>query len=96
MAELKILIWDKREPVGDPDLEVKVPTTMARWLPRMMKFIPKQTKERWGEGVDFDALFADVEQMLKEMTEKGERQMAEVKSMGTTVKITLENQGQGS
>ena len=45
MADLKILVWEHREPTGDPDVEVKIPASMAKWVPRMMRFEPRKTKE---------------------------------------------------
>lgn len=91
MSKLKIVVWqNKREPTGDPDVEVTIPSYMAKWVPRMMKLIPKKTKEEvWGEDIDFmkDLNF---EEMINEAVSSGENELLEVKSKEAYVKIALE------
>jgi hypothetical protein len=62
MADLKILVWDHREPQGEPDVEVKIPASMAKWIPKLMRLVPKKNRdEMWGGEVDFDAMFSDID-----------------------------------
>ncbi len=90
MAKLKIVVWQsKNQPVGEPDVEVTIPSYMAKWVPRMMKLMPKQTKEDiWGSDVDFKDF--NLDEMIKEAVESGENQVMEVKSKDSYVKISVE------
>ena len=64
MANLKILVWQNAKATGEPEVEVKVPAGLAKWVPRLMKFVPRKTKEEtWGQDVDFDGLVADVQKL---------------------------------
>jgi hypothetical protein len=91
MSNLVILVWQNREMVGDPDVEVRIPTSLAKWVPRMMKFVPKKTKEEtWGSDVDFDGMFADIEKLVNEASAAGQPELMKVKTKDAFVKITIE------
>ena len=91
MANLMVLVWQRQEPTGEPDVEVKIPATMARWVPKLMKFVPKKTREeQWGRDIDFDAVFADLENVIKEAVEKGEAELMSVKTHDSYVKILVQ------
>ncbi len=91
MSSLKILVWKTTEPVGEPDVEVKMPSSLAKWVPRMMMFVPKKTKdELWGANADFDAVFANIEQMVSEAAEGGLSEVLDVKTKDAHVKILVE------
>ena len=92
MANLVILIWRNREGSGDPEVEVKIPTSMAKWVPKLMKFVPKKTKEEtWGvQEIDFDAVFADLEKVVQDAIEKGQAELMTAKTRDGFVRITVE------
>jgi hypothetical protein len=91
MANLLVLIWRNKEPVGEPDAEVKIPASMAKWVPKLMRFVPKKTKEEtWGREVDFDAVFADLEKVVAEAMERGQAELMSVKTHDGFVKIMVE------
>lgn len=91
MSVLKILVWKTSEPVGDPDVEVKMPASLARWVPRMMMFVPKKTKdELWGADADFNAIFANIEQMISEAAGSGASEVLDVKTKDAHVKVLVE------
>ena len=91
MANLTVLVWQNREATGEPDVEVKIPTTMAKWVPKLIKFVPKKTREeQWGKDIDFDVVFADLENVVKEAVEKGEAELMSVKTRDSFVKITVQ------
>ena len=91
MPKLKILVWeDRREPAGEPDVEVIIPSYMAKWAPRMMRLMPKEARrDLWGE--DFSLGDLDLDEMLKEAIAAGEELLLEVKSREAYVKIVLED-----
>ena len=91
MPKLKILVWeDRREPVGEPDVEVIIPSYMAKWAPRMMRLMPKEARrDLWGD--DFNLGDLDLDEMLKEAIDAGESLLLEVKSREAYVKIVLED-----
>lgn len=91
MTKLKIVVWqNKNQPVGEPDVEVTIPSYMAKWVPRMMKLIPKKTKDDiWGQEVDFTKDF-NLEEMMNEAINSGENEVMEVKSKDAYVKISVE------
>lgn len=91
MAKLKIVVWqNKNQPAGEPDVEVTIPSYMAKWVPRMMKLIPKKTKEEiWGQDIDFMKDF-NLEEMMNEAVTSGENEVMEVKSKEGYVKISVE------
>ncbi len=91
MSNLLILVWQNREGTGEPEVEVKIPVSMVRWVPRLMRFVPKKTKEEtWGQDVDFEGMFADIDKLVAEATEKGQPDLMTVKSKDAFVKITIE------
>ena len=91
MADIKILVWNRRDAAGDPDVEVKVPVGLAKWVPRMMAFMPKKAKvDLWGEGADFDAMFGNLEQLVTEAAEAGMKEIMDVKAKEAHVKVLIE------
>ena len=85
------MVRKNREGAGEPDVEVKMPVSLARWVPRMMKFVPKKTKEEtWGDGIDFDGMAKDLDQLVHEAAEKGEPELMTVRARDAFVKITVE------
>ena len=91
MANLLVLIWQNKEATGEPDVEVKIPASMAKWVPRLMRFIPKRTKEEtWGREVDFDAVFADIEKVVQEAVQQGQAELMSVKTRDGFVRIIVE------
>jgi hypothetical protein len=91
MSNLKILVWQNREGTGEPDVEVKVPTNLAKWIPRLMRFVPRRTMEQtWGQDVNFDEMFADIERLLKEVSESGQQELMNVKTKDAYVKVLFE------
>ena len=90
MAKLKIVVWqNKNQPQGEPDVEVTIPSYMAKWVPRMMNLMPKKTKDDiWGQNVDFKDF--NLEEMINEAVNSGENQVMEVKSKDSYVKISVE------
>lgn len=91
MSNLKILVWQNRDMVGEPDVEVRIPTSLAKWIPRMMKFIPRKTKEEtWGNDVDFNAMLSDLENLVKEAAEAGQPEIMDVKTKDAHIKILVE------
>ena len=92
MADIKILVWKAREPPegAEPDVEVKMPVSLARWVPRMMTFVPKKTRdETWGSDADF-SVFGDLERMVNEMPEAGVREIMDVKTKDSRIKVLIE------
>lgn len=91
MADLKILVWEHREAQGEPDVEVRIPATMAKWIPRMMRFVPKKNREEmWGADVDFAAMFADIDQMIRTASASGSQELMSVRAKDTHVKVLLQ------
>ncbi len=89
MAKLKILVWETKEPIGEPAVEVTIPTYLAKWVPKMMQFMPRKTKEEvWGEGLDLGDF--NLDELIKEAVEKGESEIMEVKAKDAYVKIFVE------
>lgn len=92
MADIKILVWKAREPPegAEPDIEVKMPASLARWVPRMMAFVPKKAREEtWGADADF-SVFADLEKMVNEMPEQGIKEVMDVKTKDSRIKVLVE------
>lgn len=92
MADIKILVWKAREPPegAEPDVEVRMPASLAKWVPRMMRFIPKKTREEtWGEDADY-SVFADLEKMVNELPETGIREIMDVKTKDSRLKVLVE------
>ena len=93
MATIKILIWRSNDPAGDPDVEVRIPSRLAKWVPRLMAFVPKKTKsEVWGEDVDFQSMFSNIDQLVAEVAASGLTEVAEVKTKEGRMKIMLEKE----
>ena len=91
MTTIKILIWKTKDAMGDPDVEVKIPSAMAKWVPRLMAFIPvKNRAEVWGEDVDFKSMFSNMDQLVAEAVASGLSELAEVKTSEGRVKVLLE------
>ena len=91
MPKLKILVWEKkREPIGEPDVEVIIPSYMAKWAPRMMRLMPREARqELWGD--DFNLSELNLDEMIQEAIASGESLLMEVKSREAYVKIILED-----
>ena len=91
MSNLKVLLWKNREGTGDPEVEVRIPSTMAKWIPRMMAFVPRKRRDEiWGEDVDFEAMFANIEQLMSEARASGVSEIADVKTRDGHVKVMIE------
>ena len=89
MAKLKIQVWESREPSGEPEVEVTIPSYLAKWVPRMMRFVPKKVREEhFGADVDWEDF--NLDELIKEAIEKGESDIMEVKAKDSYVKIYLE------
>ena len=91
MSSLIVLVWQNREGTGEPEVEVRIPTSLAKWVPRLMRFVPKKTKEEtWGEGVDFDAMVSNIDELVKEASEGKIPEIMTVKTKDSYVKIGIE------
>jgi len=92
MANLEILVWKTKEPDAgtEPEVEVKIPGSLARWVPRLMACVPKKTKEEmWGADADFDAIFADLEKLMDEAAKSGTKEIMDVKTRDSRFKILV-------
>ncbi|HUI01463.1 MAG TPA: hypothetical protein VLX56_07520 [Nitrososphaerales archaeon] len=90
MADIMVLVWKKKEAVGDPDVEVRIPARLAKFVPRMMAFIPKKEQvDLWGENADFGAMVGNLEQLVNEATAAGETDLMEVKTKDSHVKVFI-------
>jgi hypothetical protein len=91
MTNIKVLVWRNSDGTGDPEVEVKIPAAMARWVPRMVALVPKKSKaEVWGDGVDVDALFGNFEQLVTEAAQSGLKEILDVKSKDAHVKVLID------
>ncbi len=93
MADIKVLVWDiKTHPeTTEPDVEIRIPSTMARWVPRMMAFVPRKAREEmWGADADFNAIFGDIEKMVNEVSSSGIQEIADVKTKEAHIKIIVQ------
>ncbi len=89
MAKLKILVWEKGDTTGEPEVEVTIPTYLIKWAPKMMKIMPKKAKQDlWGE--DFDLNELNLDELITEAIEKGESEIMEVKARDAYIKIYIE------
>ena len=89
MAKLKIQIWESREPSGEPEVEVLIPSYLAKWVPRMMKFVPKKVREeQFGADINWEDF--NLNELIEEAIEKGESDIMEVKAKDAYVKIFLQ------
>jgi hypothetical protein len=92
MADIKILVWRTREPQqgAEPEVEIRVPASLARWVPRLMAFVPKKAREEtWGADADF-SVFSDLEKMINELPEAGIKEILDVKTRDARVKVLVE------
>jgi hypothetical protein len=92
MADIRVLVWKTPDPSQGavPDVEVRIPASLARWVPRMMTFVPKKNREEvWGPDADF-SMFADLEKMLNELPEAGVKEIMDVKTKEARVKVLVE------
>jgi hypothetical protein len=91
MSNIMMFVWQNKEGTGEPDVEVKIPANMAKWVPRLMKFVPMKTKEEtWGQDLDFDAMLADLDGLIKDVTDGGQPELLTVKTKDSFVRITVE------
>ncbi len=91
MSSLKFLIWKNREGAGEPEVEVTIPLYMAKWVPKLMRFVPRKTKQvTWGDDVDFDQMFTGFEEMVKEAEQSGHPEVMQVKARDGYVKVLVE------
>lgn len=89
MAKLKILVWESKDPSGEPDVEVIIPSYLVKWAPRMMKFMPRKAKEEvWGTDIDWEDF--NLDEMMREAIEQGESELLEVKTKDAYVKMVIE------
>jgi hypothetical protein len=89
MVKLKILVWDSRKPSGEPEVEVTIPSYLAKWAPRMMRMMPREAREEvWGEDVNWDDF--NLDELMREAIEQGETELLEVKSRDSYVRIFIE------
>jgi len=89
MAKLKILVWESKDPSGEPDVEVIIPSYLVKWAPRMMKFMPRKAKEEvWGTDINWEDF--NLDEMMREAIEQGESELVEVKTKDAYVKMVIE------
>jgi hypothetical protein len=89
MARLKILVWETGDRSGEPDVEVTIPAYLAKWVPRMMRLMPKKAKDEvWGGDVNLSEF--NLDELITEAIEKGESEIMEVKAKNAHVKIYIE------
>jgi hypothetical protein len=89
MAKLKILVWESKDPSGEPDVEVIIPSYLVKWAPRMMKFMPRSAKEEvWGTDINWEDF--NLDEMMNEAIEQGESELVEVKTKDAYVKMVIE------
>jgi len=89
MAKLKILVWESKDPFGEPDVEVIIPSYLVKWAPRMMKFMPRKAKEEvWGTDINWEDF--NLDEMMREAIEQGESELVEVKTKDAYVKMVIE------
>lgn len=82
--KLKIVVWEKGKEQGEPTVEVTIPSYLAKWGSKMMRFIGKEEEE-----LAF-LKDLDLEELIKEAAERGETEIMEVKAEGTLIKMFLE------
>ena len=89
MVKLKIVVWESSTPTGEPEVEVTIPSYLAKWAPRMMKMMPKEAREEvWGADVNWDDF--NLDELMMEAIEQGESELLEVKSKDNYVRIYIE------
>ena len=83
------MVWESSTPSGEPDVEVTIPSYLAKWAPRMMKMMPRQAREEvWGTDVNFDDF--NLDELMKEAIDQGETELLEAKSKDNYVRIFIE------
>jgi len=89
MVKLKILVWESKTPSGEPEVEVTIPSYLAKWAPRMMRMMPREAREEvWGADVNWDDF--NLDELMKEAIDHGETELLEVKSRDSYVRIFIE------
>jgi len=89
MVKLKILVWESNTPSGEPEVEVTIPSYLAKWAPRMMRMMPREAREEvWGADVNWDDF--NLDELMKEAIDHGETELLEVKSRDSYVRIYIE------
>ena len=89
MVKLKILVWESSSPSGEPEVEVTIPSYLAKWAPRMMRMMPREAREEvWGADVNWDDF--NLDELMKEAIDHGESELLEVKSKDSYVRIFIE------
>jgi len=89
MVKLKILVWESNTPSGEPEVEVTIPSYLAKWAPRMMRMMPREAREEvWGADVNWDDF--NLDELMKEAIDHGETELLEVKSRDSYVRIFIE------
>ena len=89
MVKLKILVWKSKTPSGEPEVEVTIPSYLAKWAPRMMRMMPREAREEvWGADVNWDDF--NLDELMKEAIDHGETELLEVKSRDSYVRIYIE------
>ncbi len=77
--KLKILVWESEQAKEEPMLDVTIPVYLAKWIPRMMKFVPRKTREdMWGEDVDLSEL--NLEELIQQAINSGESEIMQIKA----------------
>ena len=89
MVRLKILVWESGNPTDEPDVEVTIPSYLAKWAPRMVRMMPKEVREEvWGSDVNWDDF--NLDELMMEAIDQGETELLEVKSRESYVRIYIE------
>ena len=89
MVKLKIVVWESSTPSGEPDVEVTIPSYLAKWAPRMMRMMPKEAREEvWGSDINWDDF--NLDELMKEAIDHGETELLEVKSRDSYVRLYIE------
>lgn len=91
MADIKVLVWRTRDATGEPEVEVRIPASLAKWVPRMIAFVPRKAKVgMWGEDVDYDAVFTNFEQLVAEAAQSGLKEILDAKYKDGHLKVLVE------
>ncbi|HUI85680.1 MAG TPA: hypothetical protein VLY21_00800 [Nitrososphaerales archaeon] len=91
MADLIIFVWRNREGTGEPEVEVKIPAAMAKWVPRLMRFVPRSARDQyWGQDVDFEGMLSDLDKLVNEALASGRSELMSVKTKDSFVKVTVQ------
>lgn len=85
------MVWKNREGTGEPEAEIRVPANLAKWLPRLMIFVPKKTKEEvWGQDIDFGAMAADIDKMVQEAVATSPTMPMTIRTTDAFISISIE------